>query len=147
MTFRCWWPNFNEPWRPVTWERAAQSIRTGEWKGKTSMEMTLMELRDNAIKISLSGRLDTPGVDAIETKFAAAAKRKNALVDLSGVSFLASMGIRMIFSSARGLKASGCRMILLAPRELVNEVLENAGVNQIIPVVPDEQQALALLNS
>ena len=109
------------------------------------MEITISELSDNAVKISLRGRLDTPGVDAIETKFAVAAKQKNALVDLSGVSFLASMGIRMFFSSARILKSAGCRLVLVAPQELVNEVLDNAGVSQIIPVVPDEKQALELL--
>ena len=109
------------------------------------MEMTLTELPDDAIMIALRGRLDTPGVDAIEAKFAAAARQKNALVDLSGVSFVASMGIRMFFSSARVLKTTGRRMILVAPQELVNDTLDNAGVTQIIPVVPDEQQALALL--
>ena len=109
------------------------------------MEMTISELQDNALKISLHGRLDTPGVDAIETKFTVAAKGRNALVDLSGVSFVASMGIRMFFSSARVLKAAGCRLILVAPRGMVNEVLENAGVSQIIPVVPDEERALELL--
>ncbi len=109
------------------------------------MEMTMTELQDDAVKISLRGRLDTTGVDAIETKFSVAAKRKNALVDLSGVSFLASMGIRMLFSSARVLKSDGFKMILLAPQELVNEVLDNAGVTQIIPIAPNEAEALALL--
>ena len=109
------------------------------------MEMTTTDLQDDAVKIALRGRLDTTGVDAIETKFSAAAKRKNALIDLSGVSFLASMGIRMLFSSARVLKTDGFKMILLAPQELVAEVLDNAGVTQIIPIAPSEADALALL--
>jgi len=109
------------------------------------MEMTLSEVQDNAVRIALNGRLDTPGVDAIESKFAVAAKNRNAVVDLSEVSFLASMGIRMFFSSARVLKTTGCKMILVAPQALVGEVLENSGVSQIIPVVADQEQALALL--
>src|SRR4051812_33026801 len=109
------------------------------------MEMTMTDVQDDAVKIALRGRLDTTGVDAIETKFSAAAKGKHALVDLSGVSFLASMGIRMLFSSARVLKTGGFRMIVLAPQELVSEVLDNAGVTQIIPIAPNEQEALAML--
>jgi hypothetical protein len=66
------------------------------------MEMTLMELPDNAVMIALRGRLDTPGVDAIEAKFAAAAKKKNALVDLSG-ELWSFDGNPMFFSSARPL--------------------------------------------
>ena len=107
--------------------------------------MTLTDSQDGVVKIALNGRLDTPGVDTVESKFAAAVKNNHALVDLSGVSFLASMGIRMFFSSARTLKATGFKLILIAPQELVNEVLENSGVSQVIPVVHDEPQALALL--
>lgn len=109
------------------------------------MEMTISELPDNTLKISLHGRLDTPGVDAIETRFTAAARHKNVLIDLSGVSFIASMGIRMFFSSSRVLKAAGCKMLLVAPQGLASEVLDNAGVDQIIPIVPDEEHALELL--
>ena len=111
------------------------------------MEMTASEFRDDAVKISLRGRLDTTGVDAIEKNFGLAAESRHALVDLSGVSFVASMGIRMFFSSARVQKATGYRLILVAPQALVSEVLDNSGLSQIVPVVSDEKLARELLPS
>ena len=109
------------------------------------MEMTMSELNDQGVRIALRGRLDTPGVGAIETTFAAAAARKNALVDLSEVSFLASMGIRMLITAARGLKSSGHKLVLFGAPALVREVLENAGLAQIMPIVSDESSALQFL--
>jgi anti-anti-sigma factor len=109
------------------------------------MEMRFEDLQDKGIKIALSGRLDTPGVGAIETRFAAAAARKNALVDLSDVTFLASMGIRMLISAARGLKMSGHKLVLFGAPALVGEVLENAGLGQIVPIASDEAAALQML--
>ena len=51
-------------------------------------------------KVVLVGRLDTAGVDLVETKFGAAIvpNGKNTIVDLTQVTFLASMGIRMVIS-------------------------------------------------
>jgi len=111
------------------------------------MEMTLSELDNKAVRIALHGRLDTPGVDTIETRFAAAAARKNALIDLSDVTFLASMGIRMLLSAARALKLSGHKLILFGAPSLVGETLEHAGLSQIVPIAPDEATALQLLGA
>ena len=109
------------------------------------MEMRLSEVEDNAVKVTLHGRLDTTGVSGIETRFAAATARKNALVDLTEVSFLASMGIRMLISAARTLRQSGHKLVLVGPQSLVGEVLENAGLGQIVPIAADERAALQLL--
>ena len=109
--------------------------------------MTLSELREDAVRVSVRGRLDTVGVDAIEARFAVAVEARHALVDLSGVSFLASTGIRMFLRCARTLKAAGRQLVLVAPQGLVNAVLDNAGVSQVVPVVPDEAHALELLPS
>jgi anti-anti-sigma factor len=111
------------------------------------MDLSFTELPENSVRISLNGRLDTQGVDAIETRFIVLAKQKNALVDLSGVSFVASMALRMFIGAARTLKSSGHKMILYAPQEPVGEVFRNASINQIIPVLPDEEQARAALRS
>ncbi|MEO7760793.1 MAG: STAS domain-containing protein [Casimicrobiaceae bacterium] len=107
--------------------------------------MTYSELHEKGVKIALHGRLDTTGVGAIETRFAAAAARKNTLVDLSDVTFLASMGIRMLISAARSLKLSGNRLVLFGAPTLVGEVLDNAGLGQIIAIAPDEGRALEML--
>jgi len=109
------------------------------------MEMTMAELEGKGVKITLHGRLDTPGVGAIETRFAAAAARKNAIVDLSDVTFLASLGIGMLIGAARALKRSGHIFVLYGAPVRVSETLHNSGLAEILPMAADEAGALQLL--
>jgi anti-sigma B factor antagonist len=67
------------------------------------------------------------------------------LVDLSQVSFLASMGIRMLITGARSLKAKGARVVLFGATDLVQGVLENVSLDQIVPIVSTQEEALAQL--
>jgi anti-sigma B factor antagonist len=114
-----------------------------------SMEMAVTRLEDAVTCVRLSGRLDAPGADKIGVRFSAsvAAGGRDAAVDLAGVSFVASMGIRLLISSARALNARGGRMVMFAPQELVRNVLEQAAIDQIIPIVPTEQAALDYLKA
>jgi len=111
------------------------------------MDMDVTDLGDNTVKIALHGRLDTPGVDQIETRFSATIvpNGKHAIVDLSDVSFVASMGLRMFISVGRSVSGKGGKLVLLNPQSLVNEVFSNAALDQIIPVVFDEQEAIKLV--
>lgn len=104
---------------------------------------------DGIVRVQLAGRLDTAGVDAVETRFAAAAAsgRGPVVVDLGGVEFLASMGIRMLLTTARAAKQRGSKVALHSPRPLVREVLESSGVTTIVPVVADEAEALAAVRA
>jgi anti-anti-sigma factor len=103
---------------------------------------------DNGVHLlKLSGRLDIIGTGEIETKFAGycAIQKGRVLVDLSGVDFLASIGIRMLVANAKALLGRGGRMILLNPRPDVGRVLEIAGIPAIIPMYDSLESALAVL--
>lgn len=103
------------------------------------------ELLDNkAIKITLDGRLDIQGANAIDLTFTAltATKKAAVLVDMSKVGFLASIGIRLLLSNAKACSARGGKMVLFAPQPLVKDVLTSAGVTKLIETVDDEQAAL-----
>jgi anti-sigma B factor antagonist len=115
---------------------------------KTGMELQKTDL-GNACKIALQGRLDTPGVDQIETRFTASIvpSGKNALVDLSGVTFISSMGIRMLIAAARSLNLKKAKMILFGPQTLVKESLDHVSLNDVIPIVATEAEALELLKA
>ena len=110
------------------------------------MELQLIDL-GTASKVALQGRLDTPGVDRIETRFTASvvAPGKSALVDLSGVTFVSSMGIRMLIGTARSLNLKKARMVLFGPQPLVKESLDHVSITDVIPVVGTEAEALELL--
>lgn len=113
------------------------------------MDIEVTELDGNVTCIRLNGRLDSPGVDRVETRFVAAlvAAGRPAVVDLSGVSFLASMGIRMLISSGRALNLKGSKMVLFGATSLVQNVLDHVALDQIIPVVATEQEAIKRLTA
>ena len=111
------------------------------------MNMTVGELGNGALCLALEGRLDTAGVDRVEKSFTAAvtAQDRDAAVDLAGVAFLASMGVRMIIATARAQRARGRKLVLFAPRPLVRQTLEMVALDQIIPVLADRAAAEASL--
>jgi anti-anti-sigma factor len=98
-------------------------------------------------RVTLAGRLDTAGVDQVETRLTAAVAtpRKNAIIDLSEVEFLSSMGIRMLLTLAKALDRAGARLVLVAPRPLVDEALRHSALDELIPVAADASAAEALL--
>ena len=96
-------------------------------------------------QLRITGRLDTPGIDAVEPRFHALLARGHGIVDLSGVTFLASLGIRMLITAAKRLDKRGNKLVLVAPRALVDQALKHSSIDDIIPVAADVEAALALL--
>lgn len=113
------------------------------------MEIQVVELNGSVTGVRLAGRLDAPGADLIGIKFSAAVASpgRHAAVDLSGVSFLASMGIRLLISTARALHLKGAQLVLFGAQGPVRSVLEETAIDQIVPLVDTEQDALARLSS
>lgn len=112
------------------------------------MDLQIVAQTDPSLQlVVLSGRLDTAGVDAIENRFATAtsASGRHALVDLSGVEILTSMGIRMLLSAARSMSARHTRLVLFGARDLVRDVLDIAAIDSLVPHAADEAAARALL--
>ena len=100
------------------------------------MELNYSEL-DNGIRyIKLSGTLDTIGKDSIESKFAeqCAGDGVRAVVDISGVDYISSIGIRMLTSTAKSVTSRGGKVVLFDPIPQVKGVLEMTGIGHIIPI-------------
>lgn len=98
------------------------------------------ELLDgNILKITLDGRLDVEGTQAIDMKFTAltATRRAAILVDMSNVSFLASIGMRTLLTCAKAAANRGGKLVMLSPQPMVREVLDRSGVATLIPVADD----------
>ena len=112
-------------------------------------ELRIIDQSGDLTIVSLRGELDSQGVGKVETRFAAAIcpAGKNAIVDFSEVGFLASLGIRMLISTARALAGRGARMIIIAPQELVRESLVAASIDQLIPLADNIDDARNLLNA
>ncbi|MBL8346653.1 MAG: STAS domain-containing protein [Rubrivivax sp.] len=111
------------------------------------MQMTVTEMAGSAVELGLSGRLDTAGVDAIETRFNAAsiAADRHALVNLADVEFVSSMGVRMLLMAAKAQKARHRRFLLMVPPGSVREMLETAAIDTLIPMFETRDEALVHL--
>ena len=106
------------------------------------------EMIDHGItKVSLDGRLDIEGTNDIDMQFTALAGTKQAeiLVDMANVSFIASIGMRTLLSSAKALSKRDGKMVLANPQPLVREALVTAGIDTLIPLCDDTDAAIAEL--
>lgn len=107
------------------------------------MKLHSTEIADALLCIALDGRLDIDGAREVEDRFAFLATTSNAnvIVDLSAVSFLASIGIRMLIMAARGKQGRGGRLLLASAQPVVKKVLITAGIDQLIPMHDDLESA------
>lgn len=103
-----------------------------------------IDVSDLLRRISLSGRLDIPGTSEIELKFTtlAASTARRVVVDLTDVTFLASIGIRAIISNAKALQQRGGKMVLcVGDNASVSKTLETTGIDALIPIFKDQSEA------
>jgi anti-anti-sigma factor len=108
------------------------------------MEMVVEDIDGGIANVVLRGRLDTAGADAIDLKFnVIAGSRRAIIVDLSGVDFLASLGIRVLLLGARAVKNKGGKLVILSPDVNVSNVLKTAGTDTLIPMFQDRDAAIA----
>ena len=100
-------------------------------------------------KVALVGRMDTAGVGAVELRFAAGIvpQGRSTMVDLTEVEFLASLGVRMLISTARALSGKGGKLALYGANAAVTEIIETTSLNDIVPVAVTEAEAIALVTA
>lgn len=89
----------------------------------------------NYMVLKLEGNLDSYKASQIETPFyakvgAAKAGKDIVVIDLKDVSFLSSLGIRILFTTAKMLKKRAIPFVFLQPSaEVAISALELSGIN------------------
>jgi stage II sporulation protein AA (anti-sigma F factor antagonist) len=108
------------------------------------MEITISDVDEATKKVTLVGKLDIMGAAKIGLPLAAAAgSRGNIVVDMAGVDFIASIGIRRLVMAAKTVARGAGKLVLLRPTPMVTEVLVVAGLDQLLPIVRSEDEARA----
>lgn len=107
------------------------------------MELKTQDSQDGVTVLSLSGRMDIAGTQEIELRFTNLASSRKGLVavNLADVTFLASIGMRTLVSSARALMNRGGAMALVNPQALVKQALIAAGIDSLIPIFANLDEA------
>ena len=97
-------------------------------------------------KVTLTGKLDILGAQQIEMPLATlAGTRHNLVIDMVGVSFIASIGVRQLVIAAKAVARGAGRLVLLNPKPLIVDVLETSGLLDLLPIVRSEDEARAAL--
>jgi anti-anti-sigma factor len=97
-------------------------------------------------RIVLDGRLDIEGAAAIDLRMnVVAGSAKSLLIDLRGVSFIGSMGLRSLVVPAQAVRRRGGKAVLFGPLPMVEEVLKASKIDQVIPIFHELDSAVAAL--
>lgn len=111
------------------------------------MQLIVVRADDSLTHLRLVGDLDDPGVNAVALEFtrSTVSRRRPALVDLSSVGRITSLGMGMLVGNAQALRRLGTCMVLLDPPAPLEAVLTSAGIGEIIPIAHGLEEAEALL--
>jgi anti-anti-sigma factor len=116
----------------------------GEINSAVAMEMRVHRSDEHLTHLALTGRLDLAGVQQIEMAFTVqtAARQKPTVVDVTEVTYLSSMGVRLLLSAAKALHGRGHKLVLVKPQPVFLEVLQLGGLENVIVIEYDLEQAL-----
>lgn len=108
------------------------------------MPVAIQDLEGGVTKVVLSGRIDIAGAQEIDLPMnVVGGSRRAVVIDLSAVEFIASMGLRSVVLAGKAILSKRGRVVLLAPRPAVEEVLRTTGIDELIPIYADEAAAVA----
>ncbi|MES1158724.1 MAG: STAS domain-containing protein [Terricaulis silvestris] len=112
------------------------------------MDLAIEETADGVVVAVLKGRMDIDGALGVDMRFNAlgGVPNRKLVVDMAGVDFIASMGLRTLMTCAKAITAKGGRMAVAAPQANVMRVLETSGVAEIVRVSPTRDAAIAVVS-
>jgi anti-anti-sigma factor len=108
--------------------RAAQLSRLGE--------LTVSSEREGDVHtICLSGELDLATADGVARELARveASDARSIVLDLTGLTFMDSTGVRLMLSASARSRADANRLTMLRGGAAVQRVLELCGVDHLLP--------------
>jgi anti-sigma B factor antagonist len=110
------------------------------------MDMKVTRADDDIAHVALDGRFDIQGAQEVDAQFAELTDTcKAMIVDLSKVSFIASLGVRTLMLSAKTLMRRGSELMVFGANENVDKVLRGTGFNEVAGLYPDYESAFRTL--
>ena len=102
----------------------------------------------NARVVTPRGRLDHENCEPFQADLAseldACVRDQAALVlDMSGIEYVSSAGLRCLMIAARQAAARSSRVVAAAPQPVVAEILQISRFNLVLPVFGTTREALA----
>jgi anti-sigma B factor antagonist len=107
------------------------------------MEITVREM-NRVDLISVSGRVDSSTAPQLGEALNAQidSGTSNLVLDLAGVEYLSSAGLREMVAALKKVKQNGGDLRLCTPSDRVMEVLDLAGLDSIFQIFDDQVTAV-----
>jgi anti-anti-sigma factor len=99
--------------------------------------LTILAKQDGGNHVlALSGELDIAGADALDAELErveATVSLQEILIDLRGLRFIDSTGLRLLIAAGRRAETAAYRLRIVRPSAPVFRVFEIAGVDALLP--------------
>ncbi|MGF1506000.1 MAG: STAS domain-containing protein [Chloroflexi bacterium] len=107
------------------------------------MEITIKEM-NRVDLIEVAGRIDSSNAEELgeALKQRVDDGRRNLVVDLAGVEYMSSAGLRELVATLKQVKQGSGDLRLCNPSERVAEVLELAGLDSVFEIYDDQVTAV-----
>ena len=106
------------------------------------------EARGQTVLLRVRGRLDARSAPhLLEVASRIRGRSLNLVLDLSGVTFMASSGLGSLLSLAEEFRQSDCRVRLAAPSPAVDSVIHLLNLHQFLTIDATEEEAFHALGA
>jgi anti-sigma B factor antagonist len=132
----------------MTIERQGVLVTTGN-EGPHRIQMTEETFDPSGLILTVTGELDIETAPALRDRLAAAidAGQHRLVVDLSGISFLDSVGLATIVHAKQRLPEAGRMALTVDPSSYVMLVLESGGLPKVLDLVETRAEAIEHVSS
>lgn len=103
----------------------------------------LVEEKGDVIVVRVQGRLDAASSPQLEKKLNAIVESGHfkMILNLSGVDYLSSAGMRLMLSVSKKLKHLEGKVVACSLSEDVMDVIKMAGFHQVLEIYPSEEES------
>lgn len=111
------------------------------------MKLKIINNDEHSTHVALSGRFDCEGVAEVFEDFKrnVTDRKLPAILDMTEMDFISSLGLRTLQVAAQELKTHGAKLVLYNPQPFVAGELAAAGFAQSCPITNDLGEAMRLV--
>lgn len=94
-----------------------------------------------------TGRIDASNAAACEQDLLTLMDKQgpSAIIDLSGLTYISSAGLRVLLVGAKSARAKGGKAVICSAPATIAEVLKMSGFDKVLPLLADSATAQAQL--
>ena len=108
--------------------------------------MELVETEVGGVRVvTVEGRLDSANAPTVEQSLLDVVKQGDVVLDMGGLGYVSSAGLRILLKGAKAAKAAGHQFILCNMQEMVLEIFRISRFDQILTAYPTREEAVAAL--